>query len=216
MLRKVLKIFLIIVGIGFLSAFVRGYKHYSNDEKINNSSISSEKQNLIDEEIISSILNVEDNINTDEVISTTEIEETYTNEIQEEQKVSNPINEVEEIKDTIEENKTLETTEEKEVQNNSINEETNNNNNNSNDNIKIYEIVIPEPEVDEEYIKVQEYVDYKADEYNLCNSKSIEVGVSDTKNIDYTSCEHITYKGTLVGYKIKIFYVDGTSGYYNN
>lgn len=215
MLRKILKVFLIIICIGFLSAFVRGYKHYSNNEKINTNSISSEKQNLIDEEIISSILDLEDNKISDEVVSTPEVKENSKSEIKEEQSISNSINEVKENTNVIEDNKTLETTENIEVQNNSTDEEINNNNN-SNDNIKVYEIVIPEPEVDEEYIKVQEYVDYKVDEYNLCYSKSIEVGISDTKNIDYTSCEHITYKGTLVGYKIKIFYVDGTSGYYNN
>lgn len=44
---------------------------------------------------------------------------------------------------------------------------------------------------------------------------SIDVALSDTETIRNTSCKQFTYKGSLVGYKIQIFYRDGTIGFYD-
>ena len=69
MLRKILKIFLVIVFIGFISAYVRGIHYNSNklksDKSLVQENIETEKQNIIDEELISSIIN--DNKSKEEV-----------------------------------------------------------------------------------------------------------------------------------------------------
>ena len=61
MLRKILKVFLVIVFIGFISAYVRGIHYNSNklknDKSVAQENIETEKQNIIDEELISSIIN---------------------------------------------------------------------------------------------------------------------------------------------------------------
>ena len=61
MLKKILIIFLVIVGVGFASAFVRGYQYQSSKAKdpIVDTSIS-EKQNILDEEIVNDILSNSD------------------------------------------------------------------------------------------------------------------------------------------------------------
>ena len=61
MLRKILKVFLVIVFIGFISAYVRGIHYNSNklknDKSVAQENIETKKQNIIDEELISSIIN---------------------------------------------------------------------------------------------------------------------------------------------------------------
>lgn len=77
MLRKILKITLIVICIGFASAFIRGFTYQnnkSNEKKDKTNQVQTIKQELIDEEIISSILNSDE-----------ELEET-NNPVQEEQK----------------------------------------------------------------------------------------------------------------------------------
>lgn len=53
MLRKILKVFLVIVFIGFISAYVRGIHYNSNklksDKSVAQENIETEKQNIIDE-----------------------------------------------------------------------------------------------------------------------------------------------------------------------
>ena len=55
MLRKILKVFLVIVFIGFISAYVRGIHYNSNklksDKSVAQENIETEKQNIIDEEL---------------------------------------------------------------------------------------------------------------------------------------------------------------------
>ena len=61
MLKKILITILVIVGVGYASAFVRGYKYQSTKVKdpiIDNT--ITEKQEIIDEEIINDILSSND------------------------------------------------------------------------------------------------------------------------------------------------------------
>ncbi len=59
MLRKILKVFLIILGIGFISAFVRGFSSlYDNKKQVQNSPIQ-EKQEMIEQDTINAILNTD-------------------------------------------------------------------------------------------------------------------------------------------------------------
>lgn len=59
MLRKILKTILIVISIGFVSAFIRGYSYQNNKDNIKELAKQEEiqKQEIIDDEIISSILN---------------------------------------------------------------------------------------------------------------------------------------------------------------
>lgn len=61
MLKKILIIFLVIVGVGYASAFVRGYQYQSSKAKdpIENTTIK-EKQEILDEEIVNDILSNSD------------------------------------------------------------------------------------------------------------------------------------------------------------
>ena len=58
MIKKILIIFLVIVGVGYASAFVRGYQYQSSKAKdpIIQEEVISEKQEILDEEIINDIL----------------------------------------------------------------------------------------------------------------------------------------------------------------
>lgn len=63
MLRKILKISLLIICIGFVSAYIRGYKSFGETNKLKEQGITNhevQKQDLIDEEIITSILNTDE------------------------------------------------------------------------------------------------------------------------------------------------------------
>lgn len=165
MLRKILKVFLVIVFIGFISAYVRGIHYNSNklkdDKSVAQENIETEKQNIIDEELISSIIN--------------------DNESKEELKENNTSN-----------NKVI---------------------NNKNE-TKTNDVIEQVPEVDDKYNNLVNFVDYKADEFNKCHTDSIDVALSDTDNIRNTSCKQFAYNGKLVGYKIQVFYNDGTYKYY--
>lgn len=77
MFRKILKISLLIICIGFVSAFIRGYKSFGETNKLKEKEITNHevrKQELIDDETITSILN------------TDEKSEETNNPVQEEQK----------------------------------------------------------------------------------------------------------------------------------
>jgi len=79
MLRKILKISLLIICIGFVSAFIRGYKSFGETNKLKEQGITNHevrKQKLIDDETITSILNTNE-----------ETEET-NNPVQKEQETS--------------------------------------------------------------------------------------------------------------------------------
>ena len=65
MLKKIFKIFLIILVVGFISAFVRGYFYHSNNsnkkEKVfEDVKTSTSKQDMIDENTVTEILNKND------------------------------------------------------------------------------------------------------------------------------------------------------------
>ncbi|MCI8445964.1 MAG: hypothetical protein HFH31_00560 [Bacilli bacterium] len=77
MFKKILKISVIILIIGFISVFVKGYKYQEekNNQEDNHivESLSDEKQDLIDEEIITSLL---DNKEEQEIIEEKGLEDT--------------------------------------------------------------------------------------------------------------------------------------------
>lgn len=113
-------------------------------------------------------------------------------------------NKNEEIKNTIPEQK----------QESNQNEEKQINNISNKNETKTNDVIEQVPEVDDEYNNLVNFVDYKADEFNKCHTDSIGVALSDTDNIRNTSCKQFAYNGKLVGYKIQVFYNDGTYKYY--
>lgn len=79
MLRKILIISLLIICVGYVSAFIRGYNSFDETNKLKEQEITNhevQKQDLIDKETITSILN------------TNEESEETNNSVQEEKETS--------------------------------------------------------------------------------------------------------------------------------
>lgn len=78
MLKKILIILLVVVGVGFASAFVRGYQYQTSKAKnpTLQKEVISKKQEMIDEEIINDILPNNDVSNKEENTSTNEVDTT--------------------------------------------------------------------------------------------------------------------------------------------
>ena len=204
--KKFFKIFLLVVLLGgFGSIFVRGYVyHHSATNKTlqNNSSKEIVKQDLIDEDIISSILDEDQdktlNDNQEDLIIKDKTSKDSQN-VSIDQNINNSYNNTNENSNT-----------------NNLSEDNIKNNeeksNNIQENNKIEEKQVPP--IDEEYLAILNQVDYKADEYSKCSSDSIEAALTDVENIRNTACKQFAYNGSIVGYKIQIFYRDGTWKYY--
>ena len=224
--KKFFKIFLLVVFLGgFGSIFVRGYVyHHSATNKTlqNNSSKEIVKQDLIDEDIISSILDEDQdktlNDNQENLIIKDKTSKDSQNVSMDQNIKSENI-----TKET--NNKNVVNTSNNDNSYNNTNENSNTNNlsednlknneeksNNIQENNKIEEKQVPP--IDEEYLAILNQVDYKADEYSKCSSDSIEVALTDVENIRNTACKQFAYNGSIVGYKIQIFYRDGTWKYY--
>lgn len=215
--KKILKIFLLVVLLGgFGSIFVRGFVyHHSTKNNILQDNVSNEvqKQDLIDEDIISSIIESEDKEENKQEVQEQNLESAIIQKEIDNQKVVNTSSHNDNIKtDT----NTNTNTNEKTIVNNNVEEKQENNEEKSNNiqeqNNKIEEEQVPP--IDEEYLSILNQVDYKADEYSKCSSDSIEVALTDVVNIRNTACKQFAYNGSIVGYKIQIFYRDGTWKYY--
>lgn len=64
---------------------------------------------------------------------------------------------------------------------------------------------------DPEYIRLMKSL---FETFKECDAKGDEVRISDMDNILTSTCEAFYYKGTEIGWKLRINYVDGTSKYY--
>ena len=212
MFKKIFKFTLLIIFIGFISAFIRGFTYHNKkyDEKNENiTEVQTSKQDLINEEFISSTRssNESEQNSSDKEIIKNEKSDNSKDPI-----ANNPnkTNEVKTNENEIINNNVAKIQEQNDVLNNDIS--TQNSDSSNNDTIIQNQV----PTIDEEYINLLNFVDYKADEYGLCYNASIDVALSDTVNIRNTACKQFAYNGELVGYKIQIFYRDGTYKYYNN
>lgn len=56
MLRKILKSILIVLVIGYCSVFIRGFNYHSSNSQNNNDKESLPKQQIINEDIISDLI----------------------------------------------------------------------------------------------------------------------------------------------------------------
>ena len=75
------------------------------------------------------------------------------------------------------------------------------------------EIITDVPQIDYELEKVKSLCEYF--DYSSCRKASIDVALSDTDNIENTACDMLTYNGNIVGYRIIIYFRDGTNKYHN-
>lgn len=72
------------------------------------------------------------------------------------------------------------------------------------------------PKIDEELENIKKKCDYFS--YTECKNASIEVSniyALNDENYRNTDCYYYTYKGEIVGYKVRIFFNDGTWRFYD-
>lgn len=82
-----------------------------------------------------------------------------------------------------------------------------------NSNLTIYEFEIKDEPIDAEYERLKSLIKYKTG--IECHNASIEVSLDylDNPNFKHTACESFAYKGQLVGYRMLVYYIDGTTEY---
>lgn len=208
-MKKVLKIVLVILLVGFVSVFVRGYKYQTLKAKqqSNKEEISEKIQNensIIDDEIVVDLLNEEtkenDPINTtDTNKKTDEKKETKINTISEQKNTVNKNNSNVETKNTTtttqHQNTIKEEVKPKEVkQENTITSNTTT----SNNQINSY-IGVPNPN-DFYYSFHHGKIDKQYSDLNSCYADSARVGFKDTVDILNITCfEVLDGQGTVLG-----------------
>lgn len=210
-MKKVLKIVLVILLVGFVSVFVRGYKYQTLKAKqqSNKEEISEKIQNensIIDDEIVVDLLNEEtkenDPINTtDTNKKTDEKKDTKINNISEQKNTVNKNNSNVETKNnatnstTQNQNTIKEEVKPKEVkQENTITSNTTTSNNQKNSYIGV-----PNPN-DFYYSFHHGKIDKQYSDLNSCYADSARVGFKDTVDILNITCfEVLDGQGTVLG-----------------
>ena len=71
------------------------------------------------------------------------------------------------------------------------------------------EVIIEIPSDNSEDLTLKELKSHTFPTYQDCQTKGIEIGLTDTVGIEKTYCESVGYKGELVGYKLFIIYATG-------
>lgn len=210
-MKKFLKIVLVILLVGFASAFVRGYKYQTLKAKqqLNKEEISEKIQNensIIDDEIVVDLLNEEtkenDPINTtDTNKKIDEKKDTKINNISEQKNTVNKNNSNVETKNnttnstTQNQNTIKEEVKPKEVkQENTITSNTTTSNNQKNSYIGV-----PNPN-DFYYSFHHGKIDKQYSDLNSCYADSARVGFKDTVDILNITCfEVLDGQGTVLG-----------------
>lgn len=210
-MKKFLKIVLVILLVGFVSVFVRGYKYQTLKAKqqSNKEEISEKIQNensIIDDEIVVDLLNEETKENnpintTDTNKKTDEKKETKTNTISEQKNTVNKNNSNVETKNnttnstTQNQNTIKEEVKPKEVkQENTITSNTTTSNNQKNSYIGV-----PNPN-DFYYSFHHGKIDKQYSDLNSCYADSARVGFKDTVDILNITCfEVLDGQGTVLG-----------------
>lgn len=210
-MKKVLKIVLVILLVGFVSVFVRGYKYQTLKAKqqSNKEEISEKIQNensIIDDEIVVDLLNEETKEN--DLINTTdtnkkidEKKDTKINNISEQKNTVNKNNSNVETKNnatnstTQNQNTIKEEVKPKEVkQENTITSNTTTSNNQKNSYIGV-----PNPN-DFYYSFHHGKIDKQYSDLNSCYADSARVGFKDTVDILNITCfEVLDGQGTVLG-----------------
>lgn len=144
------------------------------------------------------------------------IEEENTKEINKEKINSNSQNEKEETK--IEQKKNINEDNKKEIITNNENKITevpskNNKPEEEKQNPIVNDDSLVIPQIDEELERLKNLIKYKTSKE--CYDASVEIGLKylDNDNFQNTACSSFSYKGQLLGYRLLIYYKDGTTEY---
>lgn len=211
-------IFIVIIGVIciFISFNNKSQNTLSNnnmeEQKINDNYINNESTTTTDSKVEDDIeLNVEKN-STSDLQSNNESQKNNVDvpntEIETSQKQESTKQEI--VKE--DNNKT---NDESIPSNDNTNEDTpvmddapENNNNNT-----IIEEETSTPQVDQELERLKSLIKYKTSQE--CYEASIDVSFQylDNENFKHTACQSFAYKGELLGYRMLIYYKDGTTEY---
>ncbi len=208
-MKKILKVVLIILCIGFISAFVRGYRYnFSKDETKENivkteDKINSEKS-IIDEEIITDLLDKETKENDPVITNTSKTEdkkETNIKNVPEQKPTTNSSNiETKNNSSSQNQNKIKEEVKEtKEVKQENISTSNNTSNTTTSNTQKNSYIGVPNPN-DFYYSFHHGNIDKQYSDLNSCYADSARVGLKDTVDILNITCfEVLDSQGTVLG-----------------
>ena len=185
-------------------------KDDANENSLNNNIIEDNSESIEENKIVNDKIN---DVNKNNIItsSNTKVNDNKPSNNSESEKVF--------------ENNTIPNNEVKEEDNSSKDLETNNDDitNEKQDNNKVI-IEVPDEgnkdnissfENDEEYIKLKSTLEFETREE--CNQASDIIGPKYARegNLKNTACESFAYKGTVIGFRLKIYFKDGT-WIYNN
>lgn len=208
-MKKILKVVLIILCIGFISAFVRGYRYnFSKDETKENivkteDKINSEKS-IIDEEIITDLLDKETKENDPVITNTSKTEdkkETNIKNVPDQKPTTNNSNvETKNNSNNQNQNKVKkEVKETKEVKQENISTSNNTSNTTTSNTQKNSYIGVPNPN-DFYYSFHHGNIDEQYSDLNSCYADSARVGLKDTVDILNITCfEVLDSQGTVLG-----------------
>lgn len=212
MKKKILPFILVFIVLIVCSIFI--FYVFNNNENDNPTTDIINKENVIndsintssDKEVIIETQDEEKQTNHDVDIK----EEKTTSEKQETTSLSKDKNDIsikedtssnieEEVPPAINENENKEVIAEDEINNSDVNVEN--------------EEIIPDTQEDQELERLKNLIKYKTSQE--CYEASIDISFQyiDNENFNHTACKSFAYKGELLGYRMLIYYKDGTTEY---
>lgn len=205
--------FIVIIGVIciFISNNIKPQNNFSNnnieEQKIDDNNINNESTTTTDTKVEDDIeLKVDDKSTSD----------SQSNNESQKNNVDVPVKEIETSKNQESDKQAI-----VKDDNNKNNNESIPSNNNTNDDTPVVDEV-PEnnnneetstPQVDQELERLKSLIKYKTSQE--CYEASIDVSFQyiDNENFNHTACKSFAYKGELLGYRMLIYYKDGTTEY---
>ena len=211
MKKKILPFILVFIVLIVCNIFI--FYVFNNNENDNLTTDIINKENVIndsintssDKDVIIETQDEEKQINHD-----VDIKEEKTSEKQETASLSKDKNDIsikedtssnieEEVPPTINENVNKEVIVEDEINNSDV--------------IVENEEIVPDTQEDQELERLKNLIKYKTSQE--CYEASIDISFQyiDNENFNHTACKSFAYKGELLGYRMLIYYKDGTTEY---
>ena len=207
-------IFIVIIGVIciFISNNIKPQNNLSNnnieEQKLDDNHIDNESTTTIDTKVEDDIeLKVDDKPTSD----------SQSNNESQKNNVDVPAKEIETSKNQESDKQVIVKDDDNKNNNESIPS-----NNNTNDDTPVVDEV-PEnnnnnnetstPQVDQELERLKSLIKYKTSQE--CYEASIDISFQyiDNENFNHTACKSFAYKGELLGYRMLIYYKDGTTEY---
>lgn len=215
MKKKILPFILVIIVLIVSSIFIfytfKSNKNNIPDTSTNNNVIN--KENIINNSIDATsdediVIETQDEKQTIDVVekeeeNTTSLNQETTNQSNDKNYISIKedisSNIEEEVPPTINENENEEVIVENETNNSDI--------------IVENEEIVSVPQEDQELERLKKLIKYKTSQE--CYEASIDISFQyiDNENFNHTACKSFAYKGELLGYRMLIYYKDGTTEY---